>query len=64
MLHPPKRHVVLKVFTQNMLIYFSKRAPRAGTARNKWLKEALAKTVSPCFAKWPKILRKSLRRTL
>ena len=42
MLHtPPKRHVVLKVFTENMLIFFSKRVLRAATARNKWLKEAL-----------------------
>ena len=48
MLNPPKRNVVLMVFTENKLFYtenklfyFSKRALRAGTARNKWLKEAL-----------------------
>ena len=41
MLHPPKRHAVLKVFTENKLFYFSKRTSRADTARNKWLKEAL-----------------------
>ena len=37
----PKRHVVLKVCTENKLFYFSKRALRPGTARNKFLKEAL-----------------------
>ena len=40
MLHPPKRYVVLKVLTENTVMYFSKRALRAGTARNKWLKKS------------------------
>ena len=39
---PPKRYVVLKVLTENTIMYFSKRALRAGTARNKWLKKAQA----------------------
>ena len=43
MLNPPKRNVVLMVFTENKLFYFSKRALREGTARNKWLKETLNK---------------------
>ena len=42
MLHPPKRYVVLKVLTENTAMYFSKRALLADTARNKWLKKALA----------------------
>ena len=41
MLNLAKRNVVLMVFTKNKLCHFSKRALRAGTARNKWLKEAL-----------------------
>ena len=42
MLNPPKRNVVSMVFTENKLFYFSKRALRAGTVRNKWVKEALS----------------------
>ena len=34
-LHPSKRHSVLKVFTENKMLYFSKRALCAGTASNK-----------------------------
>ena len=41
MLHNPKRHVALKVFTENKMFYISKRALRAGTTHNKWLKYAL-----------------------
>ena len=41
MLHTPKRHAVYKIFTENKLFYFSKRALRAGTECNKWLKEVL-----------------------
>ena len=43
MLHSPKQHVILNVFTENKLFYFSKRALHVGTACNKWLKEALLK---------------------
>ena len=35
MLIPPKRHVVLKVLTENKVFYFSKKALCAGTACNK-----------------------------
>ena len=42
MLNSPKRNVILMALTENKLFYFSKRALRAGTARNKWLKEALS----------------------
>ena len=42
MLHPPKRHVILKFFPENKLLYFSKRPLCAGTARKKWLKEILS----------------------
>ena len=42
MLHPPKRHVILKFFPENKLFYFSKRLLRAGTERKKWLKEILS----------------------
>ena len=45
MFNSPKWHVVLKVFTKNNLFCFSKRALRAGTEHNKWVKEALV-TVS------------------
>ena len=38
---PPKRHLILKSSTENKLLNFSKRALRAGAARNKWLSEAL-----------------------
>ena len=41
MLHHPKQHVVLKVLIEHKAFYFSKRALRAGTACNKWLKFAL-----------------------
>ena len=41
MLNPPIRNIALMGFTENKLFYFSKRALRAGSARNKWLKEAL-----------------------
>ena len=37
-LHPTKQHVGLKVLTENKVFYFSKKALRAGTAPNKWLK--------------------------
>ena len=40
-LHPPKRHVFLEFLVENKAYHFSKRALRAGTARNKWLKKAL-----------------------
>ena len=36
-----KWYVVLKVLTENMVMYFSKRALRADTTLNKWLKIAL-----------------------
>ena len=39
------QHVVLRIFTENKLFYFSKRALCVGTTHNKWLKEALV-TVS------------------
>ena len=43
MLHASKQNVVLKeVLTENKLFYLSKGALHAGTAHNKWLKEALA----------------------
>ena len=38
---PPKWYVVLKVLTENMVMYFSKRALCVDTALNKWLKKAL-----------------------
>ena len=41
MLNLPKPNVVLMVFTENKLFHFSKKALCAGTARSKWLKEAL-----------------------
>ena len=42
MLHPPKRHVFLDFSVEKKVFRFAKRALRAGTARNKWLKYALA----------------------
>ena len=39
---PKRYYLVLKVFTENKLFCFSKRALYADTARNKWLKEALS----------------------
>ena len=41
MLCPPKGYVALKLFAENKLFYFSKRALRRGTTHNMWLKEAL-----------------------
>ena len=41
MLHPHKQHVILKVSADNKTFYLSKRALRAGTAHNIWLKQAL-----------------------
>ena len=38
MLHPSKQDVVLKVLTDNKVLYVSKKALRYGTARNKGLK--------------------------
>ena len=43
MLHPTKRHVVLR---ENRVFYFSKSALGAGTARNKWLKSPGARRYS------------------
>ena len=40
-LHPPKRHVFLEFLEENKANHSSKRALRAATARNKWLKKAL-----------------------
>ena len=45
-LQPPKRHVVLEFLAENKAFHFSKRALRAGTSRNKWLKKALLKVHS------------------
>ena len=41
MLQPPKRHVFLEFLAEKKAFHFPKRALRAGTARNKWLKKAL-----------------------
>ena len=51
MLHPPKWPVVLKVFTENKLMYFSKRALRAG---NTNLVNLLISTIfeSRFFIQW------------
>ena len=38
---PQKQHVFLEFLVENKAFRFSKRALRAGTARNKWLKKAL-----------------------
>ena len=38
---PPKQHVFLEFLVENKAFRFSKRALRASTARNKWLKKAL-----------------------
>ena len=35
MLHPPKLHMFLEVLVESKTFYFSKRALREGTARNK-----------------------------
>ena len=43
MLHPTKRHVVLR---ENRVFYFSKSALGVGTARNKWLKSPGARRCS------------------
>ena len=40
-LHLPIRHVFLEFLVENKAYHFSKRALRAGTARNKLLKKAL-----------------------
>ena len=37
--HPTKRHVVLEVLVENKAFHFSKRALRAGTTCNRWLKK-------------------------
>ena len=37
---PPKRHVFLEILIENTAFHFSKRALRAGTARNKWFKKS------------------------
>lgn len=38
---PPTRYVVLKAFTENKIVYISKRPLGAGSARNMWLKQTL-----------------------
>ena len=43
MWHPPKWHWVLEFLAEKKAFHFLKRALRAGTARNKWLKKALLK---------------------
>ena len=40
-LHPTKRHVFLEFLVETKSYKFLKRALRAGTVRNKWLKKAL-----------------------
>ena len=47
MLHPLNGMWFQRFFSENKLFHLSKRALRAGTARNKWLKEPLA---SKCFS--------------
>ena len=38
MLHAPKWHVFLEFLVEKKVYHFAKRALRAGTAHNKWLK--------------------------
>ena len=40
-LHPPRRHLFLEFLVGSVTYNFSKKALRAGAARNKWLKKAL-----------------------
>ena len=40
-LHPPIQHVFWEFLVDNKAFYSTKRALRANTARNKWLKQAL-----------------------